>query len=84
MQAAVDDSQLRQAISCNVRRLLGERGLSQSALSRATGDPLTTINALVNAKCTTNIGTLKRIADALQVGVDQLLEPTSKKSRRAS
>jgi transcriptional regulator with XRE-family HTH domain len=83
MQATMTDALIRQSISTNLRRLLAEKNRTQTFLSAETGDPLTTINGIVNGKCVPNVGTLQRIAETLEVKVDDLLEPAGQKSRRA-
>lgn len=78
-----DDVILRN-IARNVGTLMEQRGVSQHALSRATGDPVMTINGIVKEQHLPRTGVLARIAEALETTVDALISSPEKKSRRAS
>lgn len=67
------DSEAKSNVASNLKRLLGECGISQRELSRKTGDPIMTINDVVNGRTMPGAGILARIAEALSVSVDAIL-----------
>lgn len=69
----ISDDQLRQNIAANLQRLLETRGLTRSALARLTGDSLMTISVTVAGKHVPGTGVVARIAEALDVSVDRLV-----------
>lgn len=80
------DEYVKAAVSANLKELMGDE-LSQSELSRRTGDPITTINQVFHGHVMPGAGLLARIADALGTTVDALLSRPKKnpeKSRRSA
>ncbi len=62
-------------IGDNVKRIRTKKGLSQDKLSKLAGVTLTTLVKIESgANDNPKIKTLKGIADALGVGVDELLD----------
>lgn len=70
----ISDSQARANIAANVKRILDEKGISQSDLSRATGDSAARISHMIHGKRLPSAGFLYRIAQALGVRCDDLVE----------
>jgi transcriptional regulator with XRE-family HTH domain len=67
-----------------IRQLRKEQGLSQAKLAvMADMDPAT-LNRLERGSGNPNLKTLQRVADALDVGITELLEHASPKARRRS
>jgi transcriptional regulator with XRE-family HTH domain len=64
---------LAQNLASNVRRLREERGLSQQQMADLSGVPRPTWANLESGDANPTIGVLTRVADALQVGVEDLL-----------
>lgn len=62
-----------------IRELRAERGLTQVRLAVAADMNPATLNRIEQGKANPNIKTLERLADALGVGLVDLLEPDSKK-----
>jgi transcriptional regulator with XRE-family HTH domain len=88
MEAVIEDDDVKQNVAENIRRLLLDRGWSQSELSRRTGEPVMTISAICNAKHVPGVGIVARIAEAFDVSVDRLVgtppEPPSAPARRSA
>lgn len=81
----MDDTTLLRYFAANLSRLLAEKGLSQSALSRASGEHVMTVNNILHCRHMPGGGTLQRIAEALNVDVGELYAtpaPTTKKKSR--
>lgn len=64
---------LAQNLAANVRRLREERGLSQQQMADLSGVPRPTWANLESGDANPTIAVLTRVADALQVGVEDLL-----------
>jgi transcriptional regulator with XRE-family HTH domain len=64
---------LAQNLAANVRRLREDRGLSQQQMADLSGVPRPTWANLESGDANPTIGVLTRVADALQVGVEDLL-----------
>lgn len=78
------DTEVLQALSGNIARLMEEKNISQRRLSAITGEPLMTINSVVNGRHMPGAGLVHRVAEALGVAVETLYHATQKKtSRRA-
>lgn len=80
----IQDSEAKANISANLKRLLGEAGISQRELARQTGDPIMTINDVVNGRNMPGAGLIARIAEALDVSTDAVLSGSKKKSRNSA
>lgn len=80
--STVTDDEAKTTLSANVVRLMGERGWRQIDLANATGENEMTISNVCRGKHAPRAGLLQRIAEALGVSIDALLEP-QKKLRRA-
>lgn len=66
-------------ISANIRQLLKDRKITQSELSRLTGDNRVYISRIANGHSEPTSSGLARIAQALQVTTDELLQDPAKK-----
>lgn len=69
----MQDKEAVRRISRNLTRILRERGMSQRALARATNEPVMNVSRLVRGLNEPGVGILTRIADVLQVTLDDLL-----------
>lgn len=78
------DEDVTAALKVNVPARMASLGISQNGLAKMTGDPVSTINNIINGNHLPRGGVLVRIAEALQTTTDALLTLTQKKSRRAS
>ena len=78
------DKQAPSVISQNVQRILDALGWRQSDLSRATGDSEMRISLMIRGKRCPSAAFLSRVAEALQVSVDDLLSQPPKKSRQSA
>lgn len=72
------DYEAQTNIADNVCDLLESRGMSQSELAKMIGENRMSVSRICRAENLPNIGILARIAEALEVTVDELL----KKNRR--
>lgn len=73
MEDVIDDTTALRNIAINTRHFLQVKGMSQSDLARATGETRVFISNLVRGVYMPGAGALKRVADALDVSVDQLI-----------
>lgn len=80
----ITDAQAKKNIAANITELLKERGLSQSELARATGEPRMTICRVSNGKHMPGAALLARISEALQVPIDYLVNHRGKKSQKSA
>lgn len=78
------DDEARENIAANLQRILLSRGLTQTDLARATGDPVATISRIYKGQNQPLAGVLARIAEALDVSVDRLLSPPPPAAGNAS
>jgi transcriptional regulator with XRE-family HTH domain len=83
MEEVTTDEQFRKHVAANVLRLLDDRGWSMRELGRRTGEAPTTISAVCAGKYETGGATLKRIAEALDVSMDRLSDPSPEPISRA-
>jgi transcriptional regulator with XRE-family HTH domain len=79
----VTDKQALHRIAVNLRRLRESKGLSMNALARAIDDYPATISRVEDEQHTPGIGVITRIADALGVTVNDLLEEPSRQKLSA-
>jgi transcriptional regulator with XRE-family HTH domain len=84
MQATMTDTRIRKLLAANMRRAMVSRGWTQTELSDASGEPAMNISRILNEKNTPKVGTVQRLAQALGVGVDDLLQPAEKNSRQSA
>lgn len=84
MCTVATDTEVKSNLSANLHRLLRDRGLTRTALSQMTGDPLMTISSTVAGKHVPNVALLSRIADALDVSIDRLISAPPEKLSAAS
>ena len=84
MSTVVTDDEAKLAIAVNVKRRMGELGISQADLARATGENEVRISSVVRAVHLPSGGFLARIAEALRVSIDELFDTPPKKSRRSA
>lgn len=83
----MDDATILRYLAANLGRFLSDRGLSQSALSRASKEPVMTINNILHCRHMPGGGTLHRLAEALDVDVGELYAipvAAAKKSRQTA
>jgi len=69
----VTDEQVKTALAANLKALLISRGWSGNRLAHECGEPQPTISRILNGQHVPKLGTITRIADALQTSVDYLL-----------
>jgi len=63
-----------EALAANVRRLRGEQGLTLDALAAAAGVSRRMLVQIEQQQVNPSLGTLVRVADALDVGVQELVD----------
>jgi len=71
----LSDEEVKAAFSFNVRRILEEKGHTIYWLKKEIGVGEGTIYPIVNGKVVPSIAISSRIAEALGVTVDELIEP---------
>ncbi|MDA3840628.1 MAG: helix-turn-helix transcriptional regulator [Patescibacteria group bacterium] len=65
---------ISQALARNIKKIRKDKGLSQDKLSKLAGVTLYTITKIeIGATRNPRIETVKRIADALEISIDELL-----------
>ncbi len=86
--AVVSDSQARENVAENVSRLIEQAGMSQGELARRTGESKMRISLVRRGLHLPSSGFLARLAEALGVSADFLLnkpaENFPRKSRRTA
>lgn len=80
----ITDDQAKALVSANITRLLAARGWKQRDLAEATGENDMTISRIVRGSNVPGVGLISRIADALNVSVDELLSRKKQNRRNAS
>ena len=75
----ISDIQAKRRIALNVRQLLDSNQLNQSDLARRTGERRQRIQQLLAQSRQPTIGVVARIAEALEVSVDELIADPQKK-----
>ena len=63
-----------------VRAYLDEHGIKQTVISKKTGIPLSTFNAILNGRRTMYAEDLRAVCYALNVGPEVFIEPVIEKS----
>lgn len=79
MRTMSSDEQIVENVSENLQRILAERKLSQIDLSVLAGTPQMSVCRLVNGRNMPKLGIVYRVARALNIPVDDLLKPATKK-----
>lgn len=62
-------------LAANLRRLRGERGLSQQQMAKLSGVPRPTWASLESGSANPTLAVLSRVAAALQVSIEELVGP---------
>lgn len=75
------DDEAKRNIPENLAMLLNERGMTQAELAHATGDTTMRISYYVRGERQPSAGALSRLAKALHVSMESLVEPPKKKNR---
>lgn len=75
MSTVITNDEAKERIGVNVSRYMVEKNMSQAELSRITGESEMTISQIVRSKHVPNSAILHRIAEALQVKMDELVAP---------
>lgn len=71
----ITNDETRGRIGFNVSRYMAERKMTQATLSRITGESEMTISQVARGKHVPNSAILHRIAEALQIKMDDLVAP---------
>lgn len=79
MSTVISNDDAKRIIARNVNRILKERGLSRRWLAQHTGEFDSTIANVCHGRKCCLAGLLARIAEALNVTLDDLLSPPRKK-----
>lgn len=82
MNTVIDNTTALIHVSTNVRDILETRAISQRELARRTGDPVMTLHNLLSERSMPNGAILARIAEALEVKIDDLFKPPAKKHKK--
>ena len=77
----ISDIQAKRRIALNVRQLLDSNQLNQSDLARRTGERRQRIQQLLAQSRQPTIGVVARIAEALDVSVDELIADPKKNNK---
>ena len=80
----VSDIEARRNIASNLRRILQERGISQVKLAALTGECEMTISRVIRGTNTPGVALIARIADALDVSMDRLVEKPAERNLSAT
>jgi transcriptional regulator with XRE-family HTH domain len=84
MIAVLDDNQAKLNIAANLSRLLDERGMTRYRLAQLTGENQSTLHDIIHGARLPKIGILARIAEALEVTIDDLVRVRSEANRDLS
>jgi transcriptional regulator with XRE-family HTH domain len=80
----VTEQDARQNIAANLRRILTDRGINQTALARMAGENHVAISRVLRGTNTPTVTLLSHIAEALDVSMDRLLSPPPRKNLNKS
>jgi len=69
----IENSVAKGNIAANIRRLLDDRGWSQSRLASATGEGEMQISRIARGRIMPSAAALARIAEAFDVSIDRLV-----------
>lgn len=78
------DNEVRDNIAANVRRILHDRGWSQSELARRAGENPMIISRICRGNHVPHAGIVCRVAEALDVTVDRLVNPAPEPVRQTA
>jgi transcriptional regulator with XRE-family HTH domain len=84
MENVITDTEAKYIVAENVARLIAQRGWSQKKLADACGENKMMISRVVRAEHCPSVGLIARIAEALDVTLDELLTASRKKSTRTA
>ena len=84
MATVISDDQAKKNIAANIRRLLAARGWTQTDLSEAAHENKMTISNVCTGKHVPGAGLLARIAEALDVSIDRLVDSPPEKSKTSA
>lgn len=79
MSTVITNDETRERIAVHLPRIMAERKMTQATLSRVTGESEMTISQVVRGLHVPNSAILHRIAEALQVKMDDLVAPIAPK-----
>lgn len=80
----LDDKTVQERLSANILHFLSMHKMTQQQLARKTGETDMFVSRIVRKIHIPNVAAMSRIAEALDVSVDQLLaEPSRKFSKTA-
>lgn len=77
------DKEVVRRIAWNLTAILEEREMSRRDLAKITGDSVASIARVAAGTHATSIGCVARIAEALRIKIDRLLQPTLCVRRKA-
>lgn len=80
MSTVITNDEALQNVAYNLNRVLKKKKVTQAALARKTGDSQPVINCLCNAKYLPSIALTARIAAALKIEIEDLLQPIPKQA----
>ena len=80
----ISSDDAKRNLSANIKRLLADRGWSQTELCQRTEQAHATISRTINGLNVPSAVVLARIAEALDVSIDRLLAPPSEKTLASS
>lgn len=69
----MSEEEYRQEFGYRLRSIMNDKAMTQSMLSERTGIPQPQLSTYVNGKCTASSYTVRKIAQALNCSVDELL-----------
>ena len=81
MATVISDEQAKQNVAANVLRLLAARGWTQTDLAEAAHENKMMISRICRAEHVAGVGLLSRIAEALDVSIDRLVDSPPEKSK---
>lgn len=84
MSTVITNDETRERIAVHLPKYMADRKMSQATLSRITGESEMTISQVVRGLHVPNSAILHRIAEALQVKMDDLVAPISRQPEKPS
>lgn len=79
----LNDSEAKALIGFNVRRLLEQRGRTKYWLAKSISENESTVGRIANGIHCPGAGILARIAEALDVTIDELFSPKKNSAKSA-
>lgn len=83
MSTVLNDSEAKALIGSNVRRILEQRGMTKYHLAKSIGEHESTVGRIANGIHCPGAGLLARIAEALDVKIDELFSPKKNSAKSA-